>query len=120
MYCPPSSFSSEGNAGAPLAARQKGAALIAERMGSTSASGGRGFAIGSNDVTAPQIEQSFLEILACLEVHLSAFPFLFGATPSFGDFGLGLQLFHGLTPLLHGQAVLLPTTRRAGSSPLQP
>lgn len=35
---------------APLASRQKLAAAVADRMGSTSPSGGRGFAVGSNEV----------------------------------------------------------------------
>src|ERR1700759_4627206 len=44
--------------------------------------------VGSNAETAPQIEAGFAEMLALLEAHLATRPYLFGARPAFGDFGL--------------------------------
>src|SRR5437588_337364 len=44
--------------------------------------------VGSSEQTAPQIEESFCEGIAQLEVHLSDRPYLFGARPAFGDLGL--------------------------------
>ncbi|MDE2378269.1 glutathione S-transferase [Bradyrhizobium sp.] len=49
--------------------------------------------VGSNDVTASQIETGFFEMLALLEAHLSDRPYLFGGQPAFGDFGLWGQLY---------------------------
>ena len=53
--------------------------------------------VGSNEQTAPQIEESFREGIAQLEVHLSDRPYLFGARPSFGDLGLWGQLYNAWT-----------------------
>eukprot|EP00937_MAST-01D_sp_MAST-1D-sp2_P001717 g1717.t1 len=72
------------------------AGMVQQRMS------GRGFAIGSNEVTAPLIEASFEEGLRMLEAHLSAGPgrggrpFLLGARPAFADFGLAPQLYQAL------------------------
>ena len=49
--------------------------------------------VGSNEVTAPQIEQSFADALPLLDAHLASRPYLFGARPSFGDFGLWGQIY---------------------------
>ena len=49
--------------------------------------------VGSNEVTAPQIEQSFADVLPLLDAHLATRPYLFGARPSFGDFGLWGQIY---------------------------
>ncbi|MCY3621745.1 MAG: glutathione S-transferase family protein [Gammaproteobacteria bacterium] len=49
--------------------------------------------VGSNEVTAPQIEQSFADVLPLLDAHLASRPYLFGARPSFGDFGLWGQIY---------------------------
>ena len=49
--------------------------------------------VGSNEVTAPQIEQSFADVLPLLDAHLRSRPYLFGARPSFGDFGLWGQIY---------------------------
>ena len=49
--------------------------------------------VGSNEVTAPQIEQSFADVLPLLDAHLASRPYLFGARPSFGDFGLWSQIY---------------------------
>jgi glutathione S-transferase len=49
--------------------------------------------VGSNDVTASQIETGFKEMLALLEDHLERRPYLFGARPTHGDFGLWGQFY---------------------------
>ncbi|MDE0178045.1 MAG: glutathione S-transferase family protein [Gammaproteobacteria bacterium] len=49
--------------------------------------------VGSNAVTAPQIEQSFADMLPLLDAHLAARAYLFGARPSLGDFGLWGQIY---------------------------
>ena len=49
--------------------------------------------VGSNDVTAPQIERSFADTLAIVDAHLESRPYLFGARPAFADFGLWGQIW---------------------------
>jgi glutathione S-transferase len=49
--------------------------------------------VGSNEITAPQIEAGFQDMLSLLERHLSARSYLFGARPAFGDFGLWGQFY---------------------------
>jgi glutathione S-transferase len=49
--------------------------------------------VGSNAVTAPQIEAGFIDTLGLLDAHLSTRPYLFGARPAFGDFGLWGQIY---------------------------
>jgi len=49
--------------------------------------------VGSNAVTAPQIEAGFLDILGLLDSHLESRPYLFGGRPAFGDFGLWGQFY---------------------------
>ena len=49
--------------------------------------------VGSNAVTAPQIEAGLQEMLGLLERHLTTRPYLFGARPGFGDFGLWGQFY---------------------------
>ena len=49
--------------------------------------------VGSNPVTAPQIEAGFLDMLALLDRHLSTRLYLFGGRPAFGDFGLWGQIY---------------------------
>lgn len=53
--------------------------------------------VGSNPQTAPQIEGSFCETLTLLESHLSSRPYLFGARPAFGDFGMWGQIYNAWT-----------------------
>jgi glutathione S-transferase len=62
-------------------------AVILERMS------GRGHFVGSSPANAPLITASYLELLDRLEPHLRARPYLFGARPAFGDFGLSGQLY---------------------------
>ena len=50
--------------------------------------------VGSNEVTAPQIEADFQNFAKKLEAHLGARPYCFGARPAFADFGLFGQLYN--------------------------
>lgn len=77
----------KGNEEARLAVRKQ----IIERMT------GRVYFVGSNEVTASQIEQSFLDAIALLESHLEGRPYLFGGRPSYGDFGLWGQIYNAWT-----------------------
>ena len=47
---------------------------------------------GANENNAPILVASFHDLVALLELHLRARPYLFGGRPSFGDFGLWGQL----------------------------
>jgi glutathione S-transferase len=49
--------------------------------------------VGSNAVTAPQIEAGFVGMLTLLDTHLATRPYLFGGRPAFGDFGLWGQFY---------------------------
>jgi glutathione S-transferase len=49
--------------------------------------------VGSNDVTAPQIEAGFIDMLGLLDSHFAGRPYLFGGRPAFGDFGLWGQIY---------------------------
>ena len=49
--------------------------------------------VGSNAVTAPQIEAGFLDMLSLLDNHLATRPYLFGGRPAFADFGLWGQIY---------------------------
>ena len=53
--------------------------------------------VGSSAQTAPQIEASFREAIGQLDAHLATRPYLFGARPAFGDFGLFAQLYEAWT-----------------------
>ncbi len=53
--------------------------------------------VGSSKATAPIIEDTFVRGLELLEPHLAGRPFLFGARPAFGDFGLWGQLYNAST-----------------------
>ena len=64
---------------------------------------GRGHFVGSSAETAPLIASYADRLLAILEAHLSTRPYLFGARPSFGDFGLAAQLYEcSVDPTLGG------------------
>jgi glutathione S-transferase len=49
--------------------------------------------VGSNPLTALQIEKGLQDMLDLLERHLSTRPYLFGARPALGDFGLWGQFY---------------------------
>jgi glutathione S-transferase len=76
-----------GNEEARIAVRSQ----IIERMK------GRVFFVGSNEKTAPQIEASFRDMIALLDVHLADRPYVFGGRPAFGDFGLWGQIYNAWT-----------------------
>lgn len=48
--------------------------------------------VGSNPVTAPAIEASFLRLIGILERHFARHPFVFGSRPAAADFALHGQL----------------------------
>ena len=48
--------------------------------------------VGSNPTTGPVIEDSYVRLLDALEAHLATSPFMLGARPGAGDFGLFGQL----------------------------
>jgi hypothetical protein len=48
--------------------------------------------VGSNEVTAPQIEAGFLDMLGLLDTHLATRPYLFGGRPAFADVCLWGQI----------------------------
>ena len=49
--------------------------------------------VGSSPATAPMIEASYRDAVKLLEKHLATRPYVFGARPAFGDFGLWGQLY---------------------------
>jgi glutathione S-transferase len=49
--------------------------------------------VGSNAMTAPQIEAGFIDMLGLLDAHLASRPYLFGGRPGYGDFGLWGQIY---------------------------
>src|SRR5882672_3892121 len=53
--------------------------------------------VGSNPVTAPQIEESFRDTLAILEPHFARRDYLFGGRPAFADFAMWGQLYNAWT-----------------------
>jgi glutathione S-transferase len=55
---------------------------------------GRVWFVGSNEETAPQIEESYREAIGLLESHLRSRPYLFGGRPVFADFGLWGQIYN--------------------------
>ncbi len=76
---------------------EKMAGGIRERMVS------RGWVVGSNETTAPMLEASFRSGMALLEKHLAGRSFLFGARPSFADFGLWGQVYNAWTDPTPGE-----------------
>ena len=65
-------------------------AMVRERM-----VGRVGF-VGSNPVTAPQIEESFRDTLAISEPHFARRAYMFGGRPAFADFAMwGCSTTHG-------------------------
>ena len=50
------------------------------------------YVVGSNDTTAPVIEDSYLRFLSCLNEHLKHYPFIMGHRPGSADFACFGQL----------------------------
>jgi glutathione S-transferase len=61
--------------------------------------------VGSSEQTAPQIEDSFQEGIGQLEAHLATRPYLFGARPALGDFGLWGQVYNAWTDTTAGALI---------------
>ena len=78
------------SSGAPLGVdeMEQAARTVVERMVN------RVWFVGSNAVTAPQIEQSFEDAVGLLERHLIGRPYVFGGRPAFADFGLWGQIYN--------------------------
>lgn len=55
------------------------------------------YVVGSNEVTRPVIENSYIRFLELMDTHLQSHPFLMGARPDSSDFGM----FGQLTCLTH-------------------
>ena len=64
---------------------------------------GRVWFVGSSPETTPIIEDTFVRGLELLEPHLAKRPYLFGARPAFGDFGLWGQLYNAWTDPTGGE-----------------
>ena len=64
---------------------------------------GRVWFVGSNEQTAPQLEESYREAMSLLDAHLEQRRYLFGARPAFGDFGLWGQIYNCLTDPTAGE-----------------
>ena len=50
------------------------------------------YVVGSNDTTAPVIENSYVRLLTCLNEHLKRYPFIMGQRPGSADFACYGQL----------------------------
>ena len=50
--------------------------------------------VGSSEMTGPQIEKSFKDVLTLLDVHLDQHAFVMGGRPTFADFGLWGQIYN--------------------------
>jgi len=59
--------------------------------------------VGSSEQTAPQIEGSFQRGIERIEAHLASRPYLFGARPAFGDFGMWGQIYNAWTDPTAGE-----------------
>jgi glutathione S-transferase len=66
---------------------------------------GRVWFVGSNEQTAPQIEDSFITAVEQLETHLSERSYLFGERPAFGDFGIWGQVYNAWTDPTPGSII---------------
>jgi len=57
---------------------------------------------GANETNIPQLQQSFIDLSAMLDTHFAAQPYLLGARPCFGDFGLWCNFHQAWTdPTAH-------------------
>jgi glutathione S-transferase len=52
---------------------------------------------GGNETNIPQLKQSFESLVAMLDAHFRARPYLLGGRPCFGDFGLWCNLYEAWT-----------------------
>ena len=72
-------------------------------------------AFGVNEETAPMVEALYADVLAAMDAHFAAHPYLLGGKPSIGDFGLFAPMFGHLgrdpKPLMIMQANALRVFR---------
>ncbi len=94
---PEDCLSAGGRIAASMVAAGDEAARIAVREKVIERMRGRVGFVGSNDETAPQIEQSFRDALRLLDRHLAERSYLFGGRPCFADFGLFGQVYEAWT-----------------------
>jgi len=66
----------------------------------------RAGALGVTEATGPAIEESTLDFLAAFNDHLEEHPYLVGATPSLGDYGLQIMLYAHLARDPYPSAIL--------------
>jgi len=90
-------LAASGRAATMMAPKRNEEARLAVRAQFMERMKGRLHFVGSNEVTGPQIEESFLDGLDRLETHLATRPYLFGGRPSWGDFGLWGQIYNAWT-----------------------
>ena len=90
-------LSAAGRIAVTMVARGDEAARLAVRAKVIERMTGRVYFVGSNEQTAPQIEESFVQAIELLDKHLATRPYLFGGRPSFGDFGLWGQIYNAWT-----------------------
>jgi glutathione S-transferase len=64
---------------------------------------GRVYFVGSNERTAPQIEESYQQGMTQLEAHLDGRSYLFGGRPCMADFGLWGQLYNAYSDPTAGE-----------------
>ena len=80
-------FSNTLAPGAPMAQKNEVFEMASKRMRSAT------MAFGVTAKTIPTIEASTIEFLNRFDKHLATTPFLLGATPTYGDYGLIAPLF---------------------------
>ena len=96
----------DGNPGISEEKLQVNAAAIRERMVP------RVWFVGSNEMTAPQIEASFVAALRLLETHLSTRAFIAGGRPCSADFALWGQIYNAAKdPTPHSIIAAYPAVR---------
>ena len=66
----------------------------------------RSGALGVTEVTGPVIEKSVLDFLGAFNAHLGEHPYLVGATPTLGDYGLQIMLYAHLARDPYPAAIL--------------
>jgi glutathione S-transferase len=66
----------------------------------------RAAALGVTEATGPAIEESFLNFLDAFNDHLEEHPYLVGATPTLGDYGLQVMLYAHLARDPYPSAIL--------------
>lgn len=68
---------------------------------------GRGFTVGSNEITAKIIEESYIQTITMMDKHLATREYILGSRPSMADFGLAGQLGQCLNDATAGELMRL-------------